>query len=155
MARYLFGLDLDGAPPPADFCGLDTAVVGSGTFLSALEVSLGLAPLEMRSLERALAYSHAVAAQSDADAFFAGSFEVNPLAIARLLLGWRDELVEAAHRSLEILEIVQRPSSRPAGSTLCRLKVLPELSSPPSLNDPVRIRSRSKSFSAFLQLFIR
>jgi RecB family exonuclease len=95
MARYLFGFNLDGSPPPADFCRLDTAVVGADAFLSALEASLGLPPLEMGNLERALAYRNALAAHTDADAFFAGSFEVDPLATARLLLGWRDELVEA------------------------------------------------------------
>ena len=95
MSRYFFGLHLDGAPCPIGRQGLHTSVCGPETLLSALETSLGLVPVEVSPLQRALAYRDIIADSLADDHFCARSFGCDPLATARLLLSWRDTLREA------------------------------------------------------------
>jgi len=102
MSRYLFGLHLDGATPPNAYQGLQSSICGPETFLSALEASLGLPPLEQNPLQRTLAYRDLIAVTLAAEAFYARSFRCDPLATARLLLSWRDSLNEAGwHAGLD------------------------------------------------------
>ena len=95
MSRYLFGLHLDGTPPPHDQKGLQSSICGPETLLSALETSLGLPPTEPQPLQRTLAYRDLIATTLTDDVSHARSFRCAPLATARLLLSWRDDLNEA------------------------------------------------------------
>ena len=95
MSRYLFGLHLDGTPPPHDQKGLQSSICGPETLLSALETSLGLPPTDPLPLQRSLAYRDLIATTLTDDLFHAQSFRCAPLATARLLLSWRDDLKAA------------------------------------------------------------
>lgn len=86
---------MDGATPPNDHQGLHHLICGPENLLSALETSLGLPPTEPRRLQRTLAYRDLIADTLTNDLFFARSFQCAPLATARLLLSWRDDLNEA------------------------------------------------------------
>lgn len=102
MTRYLFGLHLDGASPPNTYQGLQSSICGPEAFLSALEASLGLPPLDHQPLQRSLAYRNLIAATLEDELFYASSFRCAPLATARLLLSWRDSLNEAGwHAGLD------------------------------------------------------
>lgn len=102
MFRYHFGLHLDGVSPPSAFQGLQSSTCGPETFLSALEASLGLPPLDQCPLQRTLAYRDLIAVTLADEPFYACSFRCDPLATARLLLSWRDSLNEAGwHAGLD------------------------------------------------------
>ena len=85
MSHYLFGLHLDGVTAPDNHQGLQSSVCGPENLLSALEASLGLPPSEASSLELTLAYRNVIATSLTEDAFYARSFQCDPLATARLL----------------------------------------------------------------------
>ncbi|MDE0597258.1 MAG: hypothetical protein OSB65_18610, partial [Roseibacillus sp.] len=95
MFRYLFGLHLEGAPAPPTQQGLQSAICGRESLLTALEASLGLPPVQASPLLRTLAYRDLIAASLTEELFYARSFANDPLATARLLLVWRDALDEA------------------------------------------------------------
>ena len=102
MSRYHFGLHLDGASPTSAYQGLQSSICGPESFLSALEASLGLPPLDQHPLQRTLAYRDLIAATLADEPFYACSFRCDPLATARLLLSWRDSLNEAGwHAGLD------------------------------------------------------
>lgn len=102
MSRYFFGLQLDGASPPLAYQGLESSICGPEAFLSALEASLGLPPLDHHPLQRTLAYRDLIAATLADEPFYARSFRCDPLATARLLLTWRDSLADAGwHAGLD------------------------------------------------------
>jgi hypothetical protein len=95
MSRCIFGLHLDGVASPNNYQGLRFFISGPGNLLSALETSLGLPPTESSPLQRTLAYRDLLEASLTDDLFYSRSFKCAPLATARLLLSWRDNLVEA------------------------------------------------------------
>ena len=102
MSRHIFGIHLDGAPTPSVHQSFQTSICGPETFLSALEASLGLPPLDQHPLQRTLAYRDLIAVTLAEEPFYARSFRCDPLATAHLLLSWRDSLNEAGwHAGLD------------------------------------------------------
>jgi len=70
-------------------------VCGPAGLLNALEVALGLPPVDgYGEIERLISYREALQAHLDRDpsAFYRRSFEVESLSSSRVLLRWRDEL---------------------------------------------------------------
>ncbi|NLT71367.1 MAG: PD-(D/E)XK nuclease family protein [Verrucomicrobiaceae bacterium] len=93
--KVLFGQSLDGCPAPSHWMGIGHLVCGPSGLLGALEVSLGIPPLEGASdLARLISYREAAQAwiARSGDAFFRASFEAENLSTSRVLLHWRDEL---------------------------------------------------------------
>jgi ATP-dependent helicase/nuclease subunit B len=97
----IFGAAADGAVYP-DFPGqgqgaLDVEVVGPGGMLDSLESQLGLSGPHTAEAVRIAAYMAKLraACASTRHPFFAASFAKDPWATARLLLGWRDRLIES------------------------------------------------------------
>jgi len=75
--------------------GIGQLVCGPSGFLGALEVSLGIPPMEEASdLARLISYREAALAwiARNGNAFFRASFEAENLSTSRVLLRWRDEL---------------------------------------------------------------
>jgi hypothetical protein len=99
MSHYLFGYHLDGCFAPSQWQGLGKSVCGPSSFLSALETGLGLPPMKSSNLKREIAYRNAIKNTHDQPSqslgFYLKSFEHDPMATARLILSWRDQLVEA------------------------------------------------------------
>ena len=94
--KITFGNHLDGCPSPSSQLGLDILVVGPAGFLDLLELRLGLSPVTGEGLDRILAYRSALEeSAAQAERFFSASLSVDPLASARVLLQWRDELALA------------------------------------------------------------
>lgn len=93
--KVLFGQSLDGCPAPSHWMGIGHLVCGPSGLLDALEVSLGIPPMEGASdLARLISYREAAKAwiARSGDAFFRASFEAENLSTSRVLLHWRDEL---------------------------------------------------------------
>jgi hypothetical protein len=93
--KVLFGRSLDGSPAPSHWMGVGCLVCGPYGLLDALEVSLGIPPMEEASdLARLISYREAAKAwiARSGDAFFRASFEAENLSTSRVLLHWRDEL---------------------------------------------------------------
>jgi RecB family exonuclease len=98
--QLIFAADGDGPVFP-DFPGggaaaVDAAVVGPLGLLSILETRLGLGGPPSAASTRIAAYAHALqsALDDDPSLFFARSVEIDPWATAKLLLGWRDQLIQ-------------------------------------------------------------
>lgn len=99
--QLIFGVAADGRVYP-DFPGpgmgaLDESVVGPAGLVNILETQLGLTGPRPVEAVRIAAYAGRLRAvvASNAQRFFAASLEKDPWATARLLLGWRDQLVAA------------------------------------------------------------
>jgi hypothetical protein len=96
----LFGMFADGRAYP-DFPGdaqgaVDTDVLGPAWMLDTLELQLGLGGARKAQAVRIAAYAAKLRAACEAspDRFFAASFAQDPWATARLVLTWRDHLIE-------------------------------------------------------------
>jgi ATP-dependent helicase/nuclease subunit B len=97
--EIVFGLDADGLVWPATTNGAAAEagglVTGPAGLLRVVEAALGLGAPAVPVVKR-LARWRAKLAAADAPArFWHASFATDPFATARLLLGWRDALVEA------------------------------------------------------------
>ena len=93
-----FGLHLDGmAPePPRTAAGVTTA--GPARLLDLLELQLGLPTPSVRPGEALLAYQSCLEDLDGPDRFYHASLGVDPLGVARTLLGWRAAWYEAGWR---------------------------------------------------------
>lgn len=97
--RILFGWHLDGPCWPETFDGLaaslDTDVVGPAGLIRLLETKLGLAGPEVSPALRIAQYLARLRAVDDGQRFFSRSLAADGWSVARMVLGWRDSLVEA------------------------------------------------------------
>lgn len=89
-----FGLGFDSFRQPDDTALFDATVVGENGLLALLEERLGLAPPPEHSFERIGPLTDAIAA-CGADSYFARSFEVDSIGVAREAMRWVDELLLA------------------------------------------------------------
>jgi ATP-dependent helicase/nuclease subunit B len=95
-----FALEGDGPVfpdfPGEDEAAVDSAVVGPLGLLSILETRLGLGGPAIASSVRIAAYARKVRAAIEAEPalFFARSFDCDPWSTAKLVLSWRDALVD-------------------------------------------------------------
>ncbi len=92
--RIFFGNALEGCPAPAHWQGLGRLVCGRARLLDVLEQNLGLPPISGFKLDRVLDFREALEAAAK-DAFYERSLNLDPLASARTLMRWRDELALA------------------------------------------------------------
>ena len=90
-----FGLHFDGLQPqrPANAAGMVT--LGPSGLLGVLEIRLGLPPPMVHPSEAAFAYLQCLRAASAESRFFHRSLLVDPVNVARTLLGWRARWYEA------------------------------------------------------------
>lgn len=95
--RMVVGLGADGASfpvTPSGAAAAGEAVVGPLQLLAYLEVALGLGG-RAPSVAKRIASWRAKLAAAGPGRFWAQSFDADPFATARTLLGWRDGLVES------------------------------------------------------------
>lgn len=104
----IFGLACDGRAYP-DFPGagagvVHAAVVGPTGLIDVLEVQLGLTGPRPAEVVRIAAYAAKLRAALAASTavFYASSFERDPWATAKALLGWRDHLIAAGWSGVAI-----------------------------------------------------
>ncbi|PWC96005.1 PD-(D/E)XK nuclease family protein [Azospirillum sp. TSO5] len=97
--RILFGWHLDGPSWPetcdGTAAGLDTDIVGPAGLIRLLETRLGLGGPEVSPALRIAQYLARLRAVDDGRRFFSRSLAADGWSVARMLLGWRDALVEA------------------------------------------------------------
>ena len=91
-----FGLHFDGLQPqrPTNAAGMVT--LGPSGLLGVLETRLGLPPPMVHPSEAAFAYLQCLRAASAESRFFHRSLLVDPVNVARTLLGWRARWYEAS-----------------------------------------------------------
>jgi hypothetical protein len=104
----LFGMFADGRAY-LDFPGeaqgaVDTDVLGPAGLLDTLELHLGLGGTHRAQAVRIAAYAAKLRAACEAspNRFFAASFAQDPWATARLVLTWRDQLIEGGWSGVPI-----------------------------------------------------
>lgn len=97
--RIQFGWHLDGARWPETLdggtCGLGDAVVGPEGLVGLLESCLGLGGPDAPQVLRVAQFLARLRAVDDGARFFSASLAADGWAVAALILGWRDALVEA------------------------------------------------------------
>lgn len=95
--RVVYGdcLDSGAWPPVADESAFGSIVVGPAGLLSLVETFVGLAGPSVPAARRIAAMHRRLAVDPVKDRFWSASFQVDSWAVARELLAWRDELVEA------------------------------------------------------------
>ncbi len=90
-----FGLHLDGLQPAAPVTAMGEVTLGPAGFIDVLETQLGIPPVITRPAEAVLAYRGCLAAVNNPRRFYHRSFAVDPMSVARTLLGWRASWYEA------------------------------------------------------------
>lgn len=85
-----FGLALDGKIPEQPETGIGHVSVGAQGFLSILETQLGVSVPNISPAVRMVQYHECLQKMDSPERFYHRSFEVDALAVARTLLGWRD-----------------------------------------------------------------
>ncbi|WP_042696609.1 hypothetical protein [Azospirillum sp. B506] len=97
--RIQFGWHLDGARWPETLdggtCGLGDVVVGPEGLLGLLESCLGLGGPDTPQVLRVAQFLARLRTVDDGARFFSASLAADGWAVAALILGWRDALVEA------------------------------------------------------------
>jgi len=94
--QITFGLNLDGYHAPNAKPAFDTLTCGPRGFLQLLETRLGRSSLPATPFKRVLQFRSAVLeAAKNHLVFFGESSQRDSLATARVLLQWRDDLIEA------------------------------------------------------------
>jgi ATP-dependent helicase/nuclease subunit B len=100
LAELIFGLCCDGPTWPETVDGslsnVGSAIVGPLGLLAALEVTLGLRRPAVPSVRRIACMRAKLKAADTGNRCWSRSFEADPWSTARLLLKWRDELVETS-----------------------------------------------------------
>ena len=129
--HIVFGESLDaGAWPPApDGRALGFAAVGPAGLLALVETNVGLAGPSVPAARRIAVMRRRIAVLGTSGRFWSGSFEVDPWAVARELLSWRDGLVAAGWTAQALL----KPPPRLAD--LAALEALVDPPLPPGLAD--------------------
>lgn len=104
--RIVYGERLDGAawPPSPESGSLGFAAVGAAGFLALVETFAGLSGPPIPAARRIALMRRRLAASMDCPRFWSASFAVDPWAVAREILKWRDELVEAGWTATAIAE---------------------------------------------------
>lgn len=90
--RIAFGLCFDGPLPCKPETRLGFVRTGPSGLLSILETRLGLKRPPVSSLERLIQYHACLKSLDHEQRFYHKSFIVDPVAVSRELLGWRDQL---------------------------------------------------------------
>ena len=105
MPNLVFGLCCDGPawPETADsaLTNVGSAIVGPLGLITALETVLGVRRPSMPPVRRIAAMRAKLKAADDGSRCWSRSFEADPWSTARLLLSWRDELVESGWSLVE------------------------------------------------------
>ena len=129
--RLVFGERLDGGawPPVVEGGLLGSAVVGPAGLLSLVETFAGLAGPSVPVARRIAAIRRRLASLTGRPYFWSESFKVDPWAVAREILGWRDELVQAGWTP----KAIANPPLRLAD--LAELENLAEPPLPPGMAD--------------------
>ena len=94
--HIVFGLHLDGLQPHPPKTAAGEATLGPRGLLEVLETQLGVPPSTAHQSEVAFSYLRCLHEASSPDRFFHRSLEVDPVNVARTLLGWREQWYEAA-----------------------------------------------------------
>lgn len=104
--RIVFGEHLDGGawPPVPDGTALGMAVVGPLGLLSLVETFTGLGGPTVPAVHRIAIMRHRLARLGARPSFWKDSFEVDPWAVAREVLSWRDELIDAGWTARSIAD---------------------------------------------------
>ena len=144
--RLVFGEHLDGGawPPVIEGGLLGSAVVGPAGLLSLVETFAGLAGPSVPVARRIAAIRRRLASLTGRPYFWSESFEVDPWAVAREILGWRDELVQAGWNP----KAIANPPPRLAD--LAELENLAEPPLPPGMAD--RLVAAAKAVGPSLDL---
>ncbi len=123
--KIWFGLNLDGYQAPKGKTAFDELTCGPRGLLQVLETRLGLRTSPVSSFKRLLLFRQAVLEAVKQPVFFQESAKCDNLATARVLLSWRDGLIEAGWdgksaktdpqrvRELAALEVIVRKSVSP------------------------------------------
>ena len=90
-----FGMALDGYEPPEQENSLGTVIIGPRGMLDLLETRLGLGGEWPAQPIRVIQYQQCLQAADNSERFYSRSLGVDPLAVAKVLLRWRDEWIEA------------------------------------------------------------
>ena len=90
-----FGLHLDGLKPETPQTAVGAATLGPNGLLEVLETQLGLPVPTAHPSEVLFSYLQCLREISAPDRFFHRSLEVDPINVARTLLGWREQWYEA------------------------------------------------------------
>ncbi len=95
--RIVYGERLDGVawPPSPESKSLGFAAVGPAGFLALVETFVGLSGPPVPAARRIALMRRRLAASMGHQRFWSTSFAIDPWAVARKILKWRDELVEA------------------------------------------------------------
>lgn len=105
VPKLVFGLCCDGPTWPETADGAEanigSAIVGPLGLISLLETALCLRRPPIPAVRRIAAMRAKLKAADDGKRCWSRSFEADPWSTARLLLSWRDELVEAGWSPVE------------------------------------------------------
>ena len=93
--KVAFGLHLDGLKPATPETASGQVTLGPRGFLGVLEIQLGLPTPETHPSEAPFSYLQCLREASTPDSFFTRSLEIDPVNVARALLGWREQWYEA------------------------------------------------------------
>jgi len=94
--KIFFGLNLDGYHAAKARTAFDELTCGPRGFLQILETRLGMRALAASSFKRVLQFRRAVVETAkNQSVFFKASSQQDSLATARVLLNWRDSLIES------------------------------------------------------------
>lgn len=129
--HIVFGESLDGGawPPAPDGRALGFAALGPIGLLSLMETCVGLGGPSVSAARRIAVLRRRIALLGVTGRFWAGSFEVDPWAVARELLSWRDSLVAAGWTAKVTPKLLSRLAD------LAALEVLVDPPLPPGLAD--------------------
>ena len=104
--KITFGMSLDGYEPPEQGNSLGAVVTGPSGMLGLLETRLGLSGEWPAQPIRVIQYQQCLEAADNAERFYSRSLNIDALAVAKVLLRWRDEWVELAGMALLLIPIV-------------------------------------------------
>ncbi len=93
--KVMFGMSLDGYEPPEQENTIGVFVTGPNGLLELLETRLGLGGQWSAQPLRVVQYQRCLNEAADETMFYSKSISVDGLAVADVLLGWRDEWVAA------------------------------------------------------------
>ena len=93
--KVAFGLHLDGLKPATPETASGQVTLGPRGFLGVLETQLGLPTPDTHPSEAPFSYLQCLREASTPDSFFCRSLEIDPVNVARALLGWREQWYEA------------------------------------------------------------
>ena len=90
-----FGMSLDGYETPQQENSLGAVFTGPSGMLDLLETRLGLSGEWRAQPIRVIQYQQCLESADNAERFYSQSLSIDALAVAKVLLGWRDEWIAA------------------------------------------------------------